>query len=563
MMTYYIIKRETLQSMADAIRGKLDTSAPMLVADMASKITSIVGEGSSTMKLDLFPEQKVTGFVYDSEYNRYTPGGMSPAPFALRKDETYHVVWNGEEFTCTATLINYSGMNLIYIGDPSFIGLPPVDTPFTAVYMPGEEMSGMQVFTTDNKGEQLIRVYQLVNELPDDTYLKMTDGALETVNIDDLVGEATADLRYVTFKSRDGEQTYGVKPTAVGDDCANPIDRKLFDTPTRESTDADDFIFSGWSKSILGPKDDDALLAVTEDRTLYATFSSSVRSYTITYLDADGVTVLKTETLPYGAMPSYVPTKEGFSFSTWTPAVTAANKDASYIAVWTEKLKFSNATWADIARVCEAGQASEHFAVGDTRNIVVTWLNSSVITKLTVPIEIIGINHDDLADGTGKAGITIGTKYGLNVYNFANTGSVSLNEGWARSTIRTNMNSIGFDNLPVDMSEHIKTVIKLSRTGRSDSTVETTHDKLFIPSDTEFTNSRSFGTYGTQYEHYKTTANRIKTLTAASGVSSTTEKRHSTRTPLASNNWVSYINERGELVMNATYNSHCVVGFCI
>lgn len=468
MMTHYIIKRETLQSMADALRGKLDTSAPMLVADMASKITSIVGEGSS-MKLDVFPEQTVSGFEYDSEYNRYTPGGMSPAPFALRKDETYHVVWNGVEFTCTAQLINYSGMNLIYIGDPSFIGLPAVDTPFTAVYMPGEEMSGIQIFTTDNKSEQLIRVYQLVNELPDDTYLKMTDGALEFVNIDDFIGEATADLRYVTFMSRDGAQTYGVKPTAVGDDCADPIARGLFGTPTRESTDADDFVFSGWSKSVLGPKDADALLAVTEDRTLYATFNSSVRSYTITYLDSDGVTVLHTETLSYGAMPSYTPEKEGYKFIGWAPELSTVVSDVNYTAQWEVQLALADYTWAQIDAM-SLEEAQSKFKLGDIKDKYM----------------LVGFNHDTLVSG-GKAKMSFLYCNLTSSYSFKYSSSIvnSYKDHYFRMTQLVGDPSTYVPGY-ADISPVAKAVNKKYLTNRtSGSALSTATDKFWMVSASE------------------------------------------------------------------------------
>lgn len=143
-------------------------------------------------------------------------------------------------------------------------------------------------------------------------------------------GGSSSDVRYVTFNNYDG--TYiGTKPVAVGDDC-----RYIFGTPTKPSTAQYSYSHNGWSTTQNGSADSNALKAVNEDRTLYATYRATVRSYTVTYYDEDGVTVLKTETLAYGATPSYTPTKTGYQFDGWTPALTTVTGDASYTSAWTE-----------------------------------------------------------------------------------------------------------------------------------------------------------------------------------------------------------------------------------
>lgn len=87
---------------------------------------------------------------------------------------------------------------------------------------------------------------------------------------------ASPDIRYVTFMSYDGLIEYGKKAVAVGDDCADPIARGIFDTPKEENTDQWEYLgFSGWSDEVGGVADEDALIAVTEDRTLYAAFDKS------------------------------------------------------------------------------------------------------------------------------------------------------------------------------------------------------------------------------------------------------------------------------------------------
>ena len=97
-------------------------------------------------------------------------------------------------------------------------------------------------------------------------------------------GGSSEDVCYVTFMSEDGSEVYGIKPVAVGDDCADPIARGLFDTPTKESTAQYSYTHYGWSLAANGATNADALKSVTEDRTVYATFVSAVRYYTISYV---------------------------------------------------------------------------------------------------------------------------------------------------------------------------------------------------------------------------------------------------------------------------------------
>lgn len=208
-----------------------------------------------------------------------------------------------------------------------------------------------------------------------------------------------ADVRYVTFMN--GNEVLYVKPVAVGDDCADIIARGLIGTPTKASTAQYNYGFLGWGATDNGAYDANILKNITEDKTVYAIYTAIVRLYTITWLDSDGATVLKTEQVAYGAVPSYMPEKEGCSFDSWTPAPVAVTGDATYTAIWIEKITFARGSWADIARISEAGEARQYFAVGDTRvETMGGWGEQTLV--------ILDFDHDDLADGSGKAGISIG-----------------------------------------------------------------------------------------------------------------------------------------------------------
>lgn len=147
-------------------------------------------------------------------------------------------------------------------------------------------------------------------------------------------GGSSDDVRYVTFMN--GDQFLYRKPVATGDDCVDVEDKNIISTPTKESTVEYDYTFYGWGASDNGGVDEDILKTITANKTVYAIYTSTLRSYTITYMDDDGVTVLYSEPLLYGTVPSYVPKKTGFAFVGWTSPVESVTGDMTYIAVWEE-----------------------------------------------------------------------------------------------------------------------------------------------------------------------------------------------------------------------------------
>ena len=91
------------------------------------------------------------------------------------------------------------------------------------------------------------------------------------------------------------------------------------------------YSFSGWSPKIV---------PVTENAHYVAVFDSTIRSYTISFMN--GETVLKTVTVKYGNVPEYTGTKPNkgntqkykYEFSGWSPEISAVEGDAQYQAVF-------------------------------------------------------------------------------------------------------------------------------------------------------------------------------------------------------------------------------------
>lgn len=173
---------------------------------------------------------------------------------------------------------------------------------------------------------------------PDADYIGLSKVIVEAVTSGG--GGSMEGVHTVTFMSQDGTTELYKRPVADGDDCADPVTRGYISAPTKESTAQYNFSFVGWATTPNGAWDTNALKAVTADKTVYAAFASVTRYYTITYYDDDGTTVLKTESLAYGATPSpsYKPIKDGVAFDGWVPELVAVTGDASYIAKWTSNL---------------------------------------------------------------------------------------------------------------------------------------------------------------------------------------------------------------------------------
>ena len=316
-------------------------------------------------------------------------------------------------------------------------------------------------------------------------------------------GGSSADVRYVTFMNEDGTVELGKKAVAVGDDCADPIARGVFSTPTKESTAQYTYTFYGWATTPNGAADSNWNKAVTEDRTVYANFASAVRYYTITYYDSDGTTVLNTQSVAYGSIPTYTPVKAGYTFDGWTTPVSAVTENTSYISKWIEKVNFATLTWAQIASYCEKGQA-DVFEIGATKTFTMKQYSDGVsYPNTTVTAQIVGINHDDLADGSGKAGITIRFKnffYSTSTWNSGGT-TAQKQKMWGDSAIRKTLQEVHTYttySFPTDLYNVMKSV-KKTYYNHVTQTYDISEDKMFLPSASEL----GFSLYEEEGECYQ------------------------------------------------------------
>lgn len=165
---------------------------------------------------------------------------------------------------------------------------------------------------------------------------------------------------------------------------------------------------------------------------------------------------------------------------------------------------FGENSWADIILACQTKTVPDTWNVGDSCNMT--------INNKTYAIDIIGKNHDDYADGSGKAPLTFqmhttyATQYKMN-------GAEYNNCGWVNCLVRTyNAFPKLRQVMPAEVVAAMKSVTKKTSAGNASSAIDTTEDTLFLLSEIEVQGTRTFSYAGegTQYAYYKTAANREK-----------------------------------------------------
>lgn len=171
---------------------------------------------------------------------------------------------------------------------------------------------------------------------------------------------------------------------------------------------------------------------------------------------------------------------------------------------------FSENEWADIIKACHANE------VPDTWVADGTCYKDMLINGTNYRIDIIGKNHDDLADGTGKAPLTFqmhdcyATTYQMNSSN-TNVG------GWGSCKMRTETMPALKLLLPAEVQAGIREVQKKSSAGNKSSSIVTTNDDLFLLTEIEIFGRTTYSAAGegTQYEYYQAGNSKVKNLSGS------------------------------------------------
>lgn len=174
--------------------------------------------------------------------------------------------------------------------------------------------------------------------------------------------------------------------------------------------------------------------------------------------------------------------------------------------------------------IAAKGEASPVYAKAKAAMDAGTEFTMELTDGWRLTSRIIGINHDDLADGSGKAGLTFLTiSTGIPLHMNATATNAG---GWEKSELRQEMNSGEIWNLmPADFQSKVKAVKKLTNNvGGTDknAAVTATSDKLFLLSYSEIAPTSYWASSnpwtsseGTQYEAFKGKVTNNHTSNAA------------------------------------------------
>lgn len=217
---------------------------------------------------------------------------------------------------------------------------------------------------------------------------------------------------------------------------------------------------------------------------------------------------------------------------------TVVNKDAKD---WT--LEEQKAAATDIAK---NGTSSAVYAKAMAAMEAGTKFSAKLTNGKTLEYRIVGINHDDLADGSGKAGLTFeatNSALGYQKMNATNTNA----GGWEKSELRGRLNTGDlWSLLPSELQSKVKAVTKMTdnQGGGKAGTPTATTDKVFLLSATEVWGDMQSD--GTQYEYYKsngvTTSNYSGASSSGNHWTRSVYPSNSTsfRYVLYSGDWTSY-----------------------
>jgi hypothetical protein len=258
-------------------------------------------------------------------------------------------------------------------------------------------------------------------------------------------------------------------------------------------------------------------------RNFYATYTSSLRKYNVYfYSDArdvgvEGKELYVSANIPYGSstyysgstpVKPYVENPDEYVFKGWMPEPNEITGETYCIALF----KFTGYLFGKLGKT-----DGEDYGYGTIDNPNWATINSywDVISKdvrsyknktlsedaflkkypiggrMIVPInlydgiyadmEIIGHNHDDFADGSGKSPLTF---FCLDLPNLVGEmNDVGTNEGgWETSSMRKFVNEELFNALPDNLKSIIKPVNKLSDGGSNNKTLVATTDNCWLAS---------------------------------------------------------------------------------
>lgn len=169
----------------------------------------------------------------------------------------------------------------------------------------------------------------------------------------------------------------------------------------------------------------------------------------------------------------------------------------------TYKANFADNTWAQIIDACHKNKVPATWAVGNSKTML--------IGGAEYPIDIIGKNHDDYADSSGKAPLTFQMHDCYAQIYKMNSTKTNVG-GWTSCAMRQTHLPAILSLMPTEVQNGIREVNKLTSAGDRSATINTTADKLFLLSEIEISGNTKYSVAGegVQYAYYKAGNSKIK-----------------------------------------------------
>lgn len=221
---------------------------------------------------------------------------------------------------------------------------------------------------------------------------------------------------------------------------------------------------------------------------------------------------------------------------------------------------FDEMTWDQVIASTKTGKYKS-FTVGDMKEL-------DLGTEGIVHMQIVGIDEDDLADGSGKAPLTfiskelLATKHRMNPANSGNTEGTGTIGGWEKCKVRAYLKNTVKPLIPENVRNAIVDVTKYSNIFNTAGTKVVnvaTMDDVWIPSNQEIFGGTIYETLGHVYSDVFTDANsRKKFKVGASSANSWWLRSAYNTTDFR------YVNSSGNSGSNgANITSGVALGFCL
>ncbi len=154
-------------------------------------------------------------------------------------------------------------------------------------------------------------------------------------------------------------------------------------------------------------------------------------------------------------------------------------------------------TWRDLSAIGQSGQARQQIALGATK---IDHMKGGYDAEY----RIIGFDHDDLADGSGKAPFTWQMTKVFKKHRQMNDKRTNKG-GWEACALRKWLNSEFLELCSHELQSVIRPVIKLTSAGDGSKKIIKSVDRIFIPSEKEVYGRVFYSVTGegSWYEYYR------------------------------------------------------------